>query len=150
MHRLRDLIRDVAHSLAQMPTAVAEYSALARPNPDLSEELSIRAMRAPLTGLCNRRFMDQWAAGEWSRTGRASTSFGVILVDIDRFKKVNDEHGHEMGDQVLKAVAAVLRSALAARSHRVPVRREEFVLLPSFIDRDTLAVRALPPARRLH
>jgi len=95
-----------------MATAVAEYTALALANPDLREELWIRAMRDPLTGLCNPRFTDQWAAGELSRTGRASTSFGVILVDIDRFKKVNDEHGHEMGDQVLKAVAAVLRSAL--------------------------------------
>lgn len=62
----------------------------------------------PLTKLCNRLKLDEELKGEVLRCGRYHTSFGVIMVDIDHFKRVNDQYGHLVGDQVLSSIAEVL------------------------------------------
>jgi diguanylate cyclase (GGDEF)-like protein len=83
----------------------------------------------PLTGLLNRRSMEQRlreAAQGFQRTGR---SFCVVMADVDHFKRINDVHGHEAGDRVLRAVAALLSDRL--RMHDAVARwgGEEFLLL---------------------
>jgi len=83
----------------------------------------------PLTGLLNRRSMEQRlreAAQGFQRTGRP---FCVVMADVDHFKRINDDHGHEAGDRVLRAVAALLGADL--RSHDAVARwgGEEFLLL---------------------
>lgn len=84
-----------------------------------------------LTGLPNRRTLVEMGLQrfEQARTGPASGGFGVAIVDIDHFKRINDEHGHEMGDVALKHVAMGLRSA--CRGAELPARQggEEFVVL---------------------
>lgn len=89
------------------------------------------AMTDPLTGLANRRrFLDQLAA-EAKRRSRSGRPVSLVTADLDDFKLVNDQHGHESGDEVLRAFAGVLRQTL--REIDVPARLggEEFaVLLP--------------------
>lgn len=84
-----------------------------------------------LTGLPNRRTLVEMGLQrfEQARTSPASGGFGVAIVDIDHFKRINDEHGHEMGDVALKHVAMRLRSA--CRGAELPARQggEEFVVL---------------------
>lgn len=84
-----------------------------------------------LTGLANRRTMRQCLHQQDRRRSEGQGSFGLILADIDHFKAVNDQHGHDCGDQVIAAVARALTSAL--REHDTVARwgGEEFlVVLP--------------------
>jgi diguanylate cyclase (GGDEF)-like protein len=87
-----------------------------------------RASTDALTGLPNRRYFDEFCA-LLSRRRRAEDSVGVLMVDIDKFKAVNDTHGHQIGDEVLRAVAAAIVGAV--REDDVPARYggEEFAVL---------------------
>jgi diguanylate cyclase (GGDEF)-like protein len=83
-----------------------------------------------LTGIANRRMFDQTLEIEWNRARLIGTHLSLVLVDIDHFKQLNDEAGHQMGDECLKLVAAEL--ANAARRATDFVARfggEEFVLI---------------------
>ena len=87
-----------------------------------------RASTDALTGLPNRRYFDEFCA-LLSRRRRAEDSVGVLMVDIDKFKVINDTHGHPIGDEVLRAVAAAIVGAV--REDDVPARYggEEFAVL---------------------
>jgi diguanylate cyclase (GGDEF)-like protein len=87
-----------------------------------------RASTDALTGLPNRRYFDEFCA-LLSRRRRAEDSVGVLMVDIDKFKAINDTHGHPIGDEVLRAVAAAIIGAV--REDDVPARYggEEFAVL---------------------
>ncbi len=74
------------------------------------EELERLAMLDTLTQLPNRRYLDASLEAQLSESRRTGTSFGVGMIDVDLFKCVNDEHGHQIGDEVLKVVAATLSS----------------------------------------
>lgn len=65
-----------------------------------------------LTGLSNRRFLDEYLGTEWKRAARELNDFSVLMIDVDNFKKFNDSHGHLAGDEVLKQVASAVRQAL--------------------------------------
>ena len=89
-------------------------------------------MTDELTNLFNRRGFDSRLHLEWNHAKRDQTPLGLLIIDIDFFKKYNDEYGHLQGDEVLKTVAKVLESTLK-RSVDFPARwgGEEFaVLLP--------------------
>jgi diguanylate cyclase (GGDEF)-like protein/PAS domain S-box-containing protein len=106
----------------------------------------------PLTGLFNRRGAEVAAARERARSERSGTPLSLVVFDIDHFKRVNDDHGHAVGDQVLRAVAQAM--SVLARVTDVVARwgGEEFVaLLPgniegarSYAERTRAAVAALP------
>jgi diguanylate cyclase (GGDEF)-like protein len=87
-----------------------------------------RAATDALTGLPNRRYFDEFC-GLLARRRRADDALGVLMIDIDRFKRLNDTHGHGIGDQVLRAVAAAIAGAV--REDDVPARfgGEEFAVL---------------------
>jgi diguanylate cyclase (GGDEF)-like protein len=87
-----------------------------------------RASTDPLTGLPNRRYFDEFV-GLLAQGRRAGDAVGILMIDIDRFKVLNDKHGHATGDAVLRSVAAAIVSAV--REDDVPVRfgGEEFVVL---------------------
>jgi diguanylate cyclase (GGDEF)-like protein len=87
-----------------------------------------RASTDALTGLPNRRYFDEFCA-LLARRRRAEDSVGVLMIDIDRFKRLNDAHGHQVGDEVLRAVAAAIAGAV--REDDVPARYggEEFAVL---------------------
>jgi diguanylate cyclase (GGDEF)-like protein len=89
------------------------------------------SMRDPLTGLYNRRYVDETMNRELSRARRGNQGVGIIVLDIDHFKKLNDTHGHDAGDHVLVRIGQMLRSA--TRGSDIPCRfgGEEFgVILP--------------------
>jgi diguanylate cyclase (GGDEF)-like protein len=125
-----------------LAAAVSEQSALALANLELTEKLRLQALRDPLTGLLNRRFIDEWIDREIARTDQTGRSFGVIMADIDHFKHINDMHGHDAGDQLLKAVAHSIREAL--RPGDLPCRYggEEFLLMLADVDESVLLARA--------
>jgi diguanylate cyclase (GGDEF)-like protein len=65
-----------------------------------------------LTGVHNRRYFDERLASEWGRAERSSSALGVVLIDVDHFKRYNDCYGHQAGDDCLRQVAATLRATL--------------------------------------
>ncbi len=96
----------------------------------LYRESERNARHDPLTGLANRRHLDETLETEWSRSRRCGTSLAVLMCDIDFFKIYNDSYGHPAGDECLKRVASVLTAAAGRDSDSV-VRYggEEFTLL---------------------
>lgn len=96
---------------------------------DLHERLQERAMRDPLTGLYNRRYLDETVPRELARAKRDGYPLCLAMIDLDHFKQVNDTYGHMAGDQVLQQLGRMLKSR--AREGDVPCRYggEEFVLL---------------------
>ncbi|MEO0424151.1 MAG: GGDEF domain-containing protein [Pseudomonadota bacterium] len=96
---------------------------------DLAEEMRQLASIDPLTGLANRRGMNDAMARAWASAQRTDRAVSILLADLDGFKRINDEHGHAAGDEVLKAVAE--RMAFGRRADDLVARwgGEEFVLL---------------------
>jgi two-component system cell cycle response regulator len=95
----------------------------------LMDLLAKRAMIDGLTGLWNRACFEQRLASELSLTRRSDRPLACAMLDLDHFKRINDEHGHPFGDEVLRGVASVIQDA--CRTEDVPCRYggEEFVLL---------------------
>jgi diguanylate cyclase (GGDEF)-like protein len=91
-------------------------------------EAEARASTDALTGLPNRRYFDEFCA-LLARRRRSEDAIGILMVDIDRFKLLNDAHGHAVGDEVLRAVAGAIAGAV--RGDDVPARfgGEEFAVL---------------------
>lgn len=97
---------------------------------DLEEKLASLATRDGLTGLANRRHFDDMLQQEWRRAERAGNAVSLLMMDVDNFKKFNDQYGHQTGDACLKALAKVF-AAEARRPADLAARYggEEFVLL---------------------
>jgi diguanylate cyclase (GGDEF)-like protein len=111
-------------------------------------ELEVMAMTDPLTGLLNRRPLLRLAEAERARAIRSGERVGVMMIDCDDFKRVNDLHGHEAGDRVLRALAQ--RFTALVRSHDLLGRwgGEEFVMI--FSAADTAGGMAAAERLRLH
>lgn len=73
-----------------------------------NKELELLSITDRLTGLYNRRYLDQQLTGELSRSKRTGQSFGIVLMDVDHFKMINDTYGHQEGDRVLQEVGTIL------------------------------------------
>jgi diguanylate cyclase (GGDEF)-like protein len=110
------------------------------------QRMEAMALTDPLTGLFNRRHMGDRLREEQARAARGGRPFGVIMADVDHFKRVNDLYGHDAGDRVLVEVARLLSAGL--RGHDVAARwgGEEFLLLLP----DTDLEGAKTVARRIH
>lgn len=87
------------------------------------------AFRDSLTGLHNRRFFDKTLMQEWQRWLRYKRPFCLIMVDIDHFKKVNDTHGHQKGDSVLRSVSAILEENTRSSDMVCRYGGEEIVII---------------------
>ncbi len=114
-----------------LATAIADAMSLAVSNIALREKLRTQALRDPLTGLYNRRYMEDALSRYASLTERSGTHLSVIMIDLDHFKKLNDEFGHAVGDSVLRETAAQIMGAL--RTSDVACRyggEELLVILP--------------------
>lgn len=96
---------------------------------ELATELNIRASSDPLTGLNNRRRFDEMLAAEVVRAQRYATPLSVVLFDIDHFKKINDNHGHLVGDRVLVQLSEFLADLVPDRDLLARWGGEEFSLL---------------------
>lgn len=80
-----------------------------------------------LTGAHNRRYLGRALPAEWRRARRYGLELAVAVIDIDHFKRLNDEHGHLVGDEALRTLAALLRRELRDTDHLVRYGGEEFV-----------------------
>lgn len=94
-----------------------------------NEALQVLATQDPLTGCLNRRAFFERFEVEFNRARRYRHSLTCIMTDIDHFKRVNDRHGHQVGDEVLKQVAAIFRSALRDTDVVCRYGGEEFCLI---------------------
>jgi diguanylate cyclase (GGDEF)-like protein/PAS domain S-box-containing protein len=111
-------------------------------NRRLQEALREQAIRDPLTTLFNRRYLDETLEREISRAIREGYPVAVLMIDIDHFKRLNDTYGHLAGDEVLKALAALLRAS--ARHEDVICRfgGEEFAIVLPRMPLDVAFARA--------
>ncbi|HYC58933.1 MAG TPA: two-component regulator propeller domain-containing protein [Thermoanaerobaculia bacterium] len=89
----------------------------------------------PLTGLRNRRFLEQAIGADLDLAARGHGDLVVLLVDLDHFKSVNDTYGHAAGDAVLVALAELLRQTFRSSDHVVRWGGEEFLIVVRFVDR---------------
>ena len=97
-------------------------------------ELDVQAIRDPLTGLFNRRYADEILRSELRRMDRKKASLGLLIIDIDNFKKVNDTHGHGTGDAVLKTLGKYLMENVRYEDVACRIGGEEFmVIIPETI-----------------
>jgi diguanylate cyclase (GGDEF)-like protein/PAS domain S-box-containing protein len=130
---------------AKLAAAFAEQVGMALTSIRLKEELRSQAIHDPLTGLHNRRFLEDAFRRELLRAARKRSPVGVLMLDLDHFKAFNDAHGHGAGDALLRAFAVQLRSDIRAEDIACRYGGEEFVvILP-----DTTSDEALERAEQV-
>ncbi len=96
---------------------------------EMVDEVKKMAITDPLTGLYNRRYMNDMLSKEFQKAKRYGGNLSCLMVDIDHFKQVNDTYGHAVGDMVLKEVAATLKNCLRTVDIVARWGGEEFVIL---------------------
>jgi len=96
---------------------------------ELTAALAERAVRDPLTGLANRTLLEERLRGTLSRDARNGGTTGVLFLDLDGFKAVNDRHGHAVGDLVLRTISARLTGAVRPSDTVARLGGDEFVVL---------------------
>jgi len=149
---VRDALHRGAHDVLIEPISpgevIARVNAVARMK-SLQEELVAQTRRLetmlhedPLTGLFNRRYVLTRLAGLISGARRHGRPLSVAMIDVDHFKRVNDEHGHDAGDATLVATTIALRDRLRAEDELGRLGGEEFLALLPDVDRDSAAVVA--------
>lgn len=109
--------------------AVSEHLSLALANLKLRETLRMQAVRDALTGLYNRRYMEHALEREVLRAARNRRTVGLIMLDLDHFKRVNDSYGHEVGDLLLRSVGEFLLANVRAEDIACRYGGEEFVVM---------------------
>ena len=119
------------HVLArrQLAFTVADQVGLALSNLRLQESLRDQAIRDPMTGLFNRRYMQESLDRELRRARRRHMPLGVIMIDIDHFKHFNDTFGHAAGDALLREMGALLQRHTRAEDIACRYGGEEFTLI---------------------
>ncbi len=107
-----------------------------------AQQLSILSQQDALTGLANRRYLDEVLENEWKRSIRHEVPITIMMIDIDFFKLYNDTLGHIQGDQCLRRIAILLGS-ISSRSGDLAARYggEEFLLLFSMTDKDQALIQ---------
>lgn len=122
---------DPADSDASIVATVAEQLGLALANLQLRDTLQVQSLRDPLTGLFNRRYLEENLARELHRCERRGLPLSVLMIDVDHFKRFNDTHGHAAGDALLGHVGRVLAGSIRAEDMACRYGGEEFtVVLP--------------------
>ena len=138
----------VAHNLSLM-TGIADRLGPALSGIELRDRLHEDSIRDPLTKLYNRRFMDESLHRELLRAGRSNTPVSLIMVDLDKFKSINDEYGHDVGDEVLTVVAQHLGRAVREEDIVYRFGGEEFVIVLPGASLDVARERAQEACRAI-
>jgi diguanylate cyclase (GGDEF)-like protein len=120
---------------------LTENIASALVNHRLQRSLREQTIRDPLTGLFNRRYMEETLKLEIARASRADTPLSLVMCDVDHFKRFNDEFGHDAGDAVLQVVAAEMRSRFRDGDVICRFGGEEFTIIAPGTTADALAGR---------
>ncbi|SRR5579883_502651 len=110
-------------------SAITETLSLALANINLRETLRDQSLHDSLTGLYNRRYLDEFLAKEINIAERNQTTLAVIMLDIDFFKKFNDKYGHEAGDMVLKELGKVMQNEVRSSDITCRYGGEEFICI---------------------
>ena len=134
-----------AHSLHQsqeLAINLAEHLSLAFANLMLRETLKYQAVRDPLTGLFNRRHMEEALGRDLLRAARNQKPVAVLMADIDHFKQFNDAFGHEAGDVLLRDLGSLLSSEVRGGDFACRYGGEEFLLILSDTDLQVASERA--------
>ena len=113
----------------RMAVAMAEHIAMALSNLRLHETLRSQSIRDPVTGLFNRRFMEESLELELRRAVRNQRPLGVIMLDLDRFKHFNDTYGHDAGDTLLRELGTLLQTNIRGEDIACRYGGEEFTLI---------------------
>ena len=123
-----DVIRQRDHVQAQRTTATSHESKIRDLENEL-EAMSERVREDPLTGLLNRRGFDEAIAVEEARATRSGRPYSLAILDVDHFKRLNDAHGHSVGDRALEHLAQVVRETLRPTDVVARYGGEEFVIV---------------------
>jgi len=137
------LLRDISHRKEaedRLQSALAELETQLQSNLALQQKLREESIRDPLTGLHNRRFLDELGPILLAEAKRTGSPLGAAMLDIDHFKRLNDTHGHGAGDAVLRGTGVFLRQQVRQSDAVFRLGGEEFlVLLPHTPDLQALA-----------
>lgn len=123
-------------------SALADAMSLALSNLSLREKLRNQALRDPLTGLYNRRYMEDMLDRFARLAVRKESSLAVVMIDLDHFKRLNDQHGHLLGDAVLRAVAGAITEALRDTDVASRYGGEELIVLLPDCEMDAAMAKA--------
>ena len=126
----------------QLALWVAELLALSLANFRLRETLHVQSTRDALTGLYNRRYMEETLEREVHRATREGGTLGVIMIDLDRFKAFNDRNGHAAGDALLRSIAENLAANIRAEDVACRYGGEEFTIILPNASKDETRRRA--------
>lgn len=126
----------------QLAIALSDQIGLALSNIRLRDNLRQQTIRDPLTGLYNRRFLEESLTREMGRCKRTGTVFAVLMMDIDHFKRFNDTFGHDAGDGVLRGVAQALQKNTREGDIVCRFGGEEFVIVLPDTGQQGAATRA--------
>jgi diguanylate cyclase (GGDEF)-like protein len=121
---------------------IAEQMSLSLSNMRLRETLQHQSIVDPLTGLFNRRYMDETLRRELSRAEREALPLSIIVLDVDHFKRINDEFGHDAGDAVLRSLGTEIKRYVRDSDVACRFGGEEFVLLLPGCNKHTTAQRS--------
>ena len=113
----------------ELLSLLAEQAAVVIEHSDEVQNLEMQALTDPLTGVANRRYFHKRLEEELRRARRYKHSLGLLMIDIDHFKKVNDHYGHSTGDTVLQGLANLLRQSVRDTEIAARYGGEEFALL---------------------
>lgn len=122
-------VTDISDRQRETAALISEQLSLSLANLQLREKLHNQSIRDPLTGLFNRRFLEETMHRELARAARTGQPLVVAIIDVDHFKQFNDRFGHEAGDLVLVQLAAVLQQHVRSSDIVCRYGGEEFVLL---------------------
>ena len=121
--------RDFLEAKLPLIHTVSEYLGLALGNFRLQQTLRHQSVRDGLTGLFNRRYLEESISREVARVAREGTQLGIIMFDLDHFKRVNDTYGHDMGDAVLRQLGGLLLEHVRDEDIVCRYGGEEFTLI---------------------
>jgi diguanylate cyclase (GGDEF)-like protein len=121
--------KSITEAKQQLVVTMARHVTLALANLNLQETLRVQSTRDPLTGLYNRRYMEESLERELRRAVRNQRTLGIILIDLDRFKQFNDTFGHAAGDALLRALGNLLQTCIRGEDIACRYGGEEFLLI---------------------
>jgi diguanylate cyclase (GGDEF)-like protein len=121
---------------------LVDQLSLSLTNLDLREKLENMALRDGLTGLYNRRFLDEVLEHDFAKLKRAGKRAAILLLDVDHFKRFNDTYGHQCGDEALRRVGATLAAAVRASDVVCRYGGEEFLIFLPECDLAEATVKA--------